>query len=289
MFLIWETLLVLYWVQTYTLVTATPFRLPYPLHLWYWRIWYSYGNQSPEEEWAAKPFATNISRCTLQFTIGFKSISMRLVDHLPLFKLKSLMKSSVTCTTMAFSSPKVLISVTVRAAHVSWLIVTLKVRVRTAVSMMLAVINATDVGNYWMQLNWLARNANCVVKPCNRSSNHLFLDLSKLQSECEAFVENAGKNANWSANSLAIARAWLTEGLRPRCMTRDLKWEPLCLCRDSKTRSFTSGLMPRSDTFPLLPATIWPIGVVGGKTRCRIAPIHGQGQCPIPHGNFPPP
>ena len=64
----------------------------------------------------------------------------------------------------------------------------------------------------------------CRKTPVIRSSNHLFLDLSKLQSECEAFVENAGKNANWSANSLAIARAWLTEGLRPRCMTRDLKW-----------------------------------------------------------------
>lgn len=64
----------------------------------------------------------------------------------------------------------------------------------------------------------------CRSTPVIRSSNHLFLDLSKLQSECENFVENAAKTANWSANSLAIARAWLTEGLKPRCMTRDLKW-----------------------------------------------------------------
>lgn len=64
----------------------------------------------------------------------------------------------------------------------------------------------------------------CRGTPVVRSSNHLFLDLSKLQSECEAFVDNAAKTSNWSSNSLAIARAWLTEGLRDRCMTRDLKW-----------------------------------------------------------------
>lgn len=64
----------------------------------------------------------------------------------------------------------------------------------------------------------------CRGTPVVRSSNHLFLDLSKLQAECEGFVENAAKTSNWSSNSLSIARAWLTEGLRPRCMTRDLKW-----------------------------------------------------------------
>ena len=64
----------------------------------------------------------------------------------------------------------------------------------------------------------------CRRTPVVKSSNHLFLDLSLLQKECEGFVENAAKNSNWSLNSLAIARAWLTEGLRPRCMTRDLKW-----------------------------------------------------------------
>lgn len=64
----------------------------------------------------------------------------------------------------------------------------------------------------------------CRSCPVIRSSNHLFLDLSLLQAECEAFVEGAAKESDWSANSLSIARAWLTEGLRPRCMTRDLKW-----------------------------------------------------------------
>lgn len=64
----------------------------------------------------------------------------------------------------------------------------------------------------------------CRTMPKVRTSNHLFLDLSKLQGECEEFVEAAGKRGGWSANSLSIARAWLNEGLLPRCMTRDLKW-----------------------------------------------------------------
>lgn len=28
----------------------------------------------------------------------------------------------------------------------------------------------------------------------------------------------------WSSNAQVIGRAWLREGLKPRCITRDLKW-----------------------------------------------------------------
>lgn len=71
------------------------------------------------------------------------------------------------------------------------------------------------------------RNARCKVcrsTPSIRSSTHLFLDLTRLQPECQAFVERASVAGSWSSNSAAIARAWLTEGLKPRCMTRDLRW-----------------------------------------------------------------
>jgi methionyl-tRNA synthetase len=64
----------------------------------------------------------------------------------------------------------------------------------------------------------------CKSTPVVRSSRHLFLDLTKLQPQTEAWVEAASKRGSWSSNSTAIAKAWLTEGLRPRCMTRDLKW-----------------------------------------------------------------
>jgi methionyl-tRNA synthetase len=64
----------------------------------------------------------------------------------------------------------------------------------------------------------------CKTKPVIRSSKHLFLDLARLQPRIEEFVAAADEKGTWSANSASIARAWLTEGLRPRCMTRDLKW-----------------------------------------------------------------
>lgn len=64
----------------------------------------------------------------------------------------------------------------------------------------------------------------CRKTPVVRSSNHLFLDLTKLQPAVEAFVEKQAVAGDWSTNSTSISRAWLTEGLKPRCMTRDLKW-----------------------------------------------------------------
>lgn len=64
----------------------------------------------------------------------------------------------------------------------------------------------------------------CKSTPVIRSSKHLFLDLSKLQPACDKFVEESSVKGKWSSNSAAIAKGWLTEGLKPRCMTRDLKW-----------------------------------------------------------------
>lgn len=69
-----------------------------------------------------------------------------------------------------------------------------------------------------------ARCKLCRTSPVVRCSNHLFLDLTKLQPVVEAFVEKASVAGHWSANSTSISRAWLTEGLKPRCMTRDLRW-----------------------------------------------------------------
>lgn len=69
-----------------------------------------------------------------------------------------------------------------------------------------------------------ARCKLCGTQPIIKASNHLFLDLTRLQPECEAFVERASQAGSWSGNSSSIAKAWLTEGLKPRCMTRDLHW-----------------------------------------------------------------
>lgn len=60
--------------------------------------------------------------------------------------------------------------------------------------------------------------------PVVKSSVHLFLNLPKLQAKCEEFVKNSSEKGFWSANSVAITNSWLNEGLKPRCITRDLKW-----------------------------------------------------------------
>ncbi|KAJ1801121.1 methionine--tRNA ligase mes1 [Coemansia sp. RSA 2399] len=60
--------------------------------------------------------------------------------------------------------------------------------------------------------------------PVVRESRHLFLDLDKLQPKCEAYVNRAAVEGGWPSNGVAITRNWLKEGLRPRCITRDLKW-----------------------------------------------------------------
>ncbi|KAJ2681671.1 methionine--tRNA ligase mes1, partial [Coemansia spiralis] len=60
--------------------------------------------------------------------------------------------------------------------------------------------------------------------PVVRDSSHLFLTLDQLQPRCEEFIERSSREGVWSANATAITRSWLREGLRPRAITRDLKW-----------------------------------------------------------------
>ncbi|KAI8059625.1 tRNA synthetases class I (M)-domain-containing protein [Gongronella butleri] len=60
--------------------------------------------------------------------------------------------------------------------------------------------------------------------PITKDSRHLFLDLGKLQGQIEQFVEKSTVEGKWSSNGVNITRSWLKEGLRERCITRDLKW-----------------------------------------------------------------
>lgn len=64
----------------------------------------------------------------------------------------------------------------------------------------------------------------CKSTPVQRKSKHLFLDLEKLQPELTAWVESQKVKGEWSANAINITDAWLKLGLKPRCITRDLKW-----------------------------------------------------------------
>ena len=54
----------------------------------------------------------------------------------------------------------------------------------------------------------------------HKETKHLFLDLPKLTPEIEKFIEKS----KMSKNAHSIAKKWLSEGLKERCITRDLNW-----------------------------------------------------------------
>lgn len=64
----------------------------------------------------------------------------------------------------------------------------------------------------------------CGHIPRIQETEHLFLDLPKLKDRLEVYVEGTSKAGGWSANSIQTTNAWIRDGLKPRCITRDLKW-----------------------------------------------------------------
>uniref|UniRef100_A0AAQ4R1V0 Methionine--tRNA ligase, cytoplasmic n=1 Tax=Gasterosteus aculeatus aculeatus TaxID=481459 RepID=A0AAQ4R1V0_GASAC len=64
----------------------------------------------------------------------------------------------------------------------------------------------------------------CRQTPVVRSSKHLFLDLPKLEAQLEQWLDKSTSTGDWTANAKQITRSWLRDGLKPRCITRDLRW-----------------------------------------------------------------
>ncbi len=62
----------------------------------------------------------------------------------------------------------------------------------------------------------------CNNKPIIRKTKHLFIDLPKLEPEIKKWVDEASED--WSNNAKTMTNAWLKEGLKPRAITRDIRW-----------------------------------------------------------------
>ncbi|MFP4112061.1 MAG: methionine--tRNA ligase [Candidatus Woesearchaeota archaeon] len=60
------------------------------------------------------------------------------------------------------------------------------------------------------------------TKPVIKKVKHLFMDLPKIAPELKNWIDS--RNKNWSENARKMTSAWLRDGLKPRCITRDLKW-----------------------------------------------------------------
>ncbi|XP_076948188.1 putative methionine--tRNA ligase isoform X1 [Bidens hawaiensis] len=64
----------------------------------------------------------------------------------------------------------------------------------------------------------------CANSPHIRDTNHLFLELPLLEDKLRDYISNMSVAGSWSQNAIQATNAWLKEGLRSRCITRDLKW-----------------------------------------------------------------
>lgn len=78
------------------------------------------------------------------------------------------------------------------------------------------LINATDLKSPKCKL--------CRSTPVVKSSQHLFLDLPKIEPELQKHLDSVYGTGTWTHNARNITNSWLRDGLKPRCISRDLKW-----------------------------------------------------------------
>ncbi|XP_019100049.1 PREDICTED: methionine--tRNA ligase, cytoplasmic-like [Camelina sativa] len=64
----------------------------------------------------------------------------------------------------------------------------------------------------------------CRTTPRVRQTDHLFIELPSLKDKLEEYINETSVNGSWSQNAIHTTNAWLREGLKQRCITRDLKW-----------------------------------------------------------------
>ncbi|CAL5353964.1 unnamed protein product [Camellia sinensis] len=64
----------------------------------------------------------------------------------------------------------------------------------------------------------------CRNTPRIRDTDHMFLELPLLKDKLEEYTNRMSVAGSWSQNAIQATNAWLKEGLKPRCITRDLKW-----------------------------------------------------------------
>jgi methionyl-tRNA synthetase len=66
----------------------------------------------------------------------------------------------------------------------------------------------------------LAPGEKLVIQP----TKHLYIDLPRLKDRLEAWIGEASERGHWARNAVKMTEAWIRDGLKPRAITRDLKW-----------------------------------------------------------------
>ena len=68
------------------------------------------------------------------------------------------------------------------------------------------------------------RCSTCGSTPEIRETKHLYINLPKISTQLDSWMEKASKEGRWSENAINITKAWIRDGLNERAITRDLKW-----------------------------------------------------------------
>ena len=64
----------------------------------------------------------------------------------------------------------------------------------------------------------------CGQTPHPKSTRHLYIDLPAIRPKLEAWMQKASHDGFWANNAIQMTQAWIRDGLKPRAITRDLKW-----------------------------------------------------------------
>ena len=64
----------------------------------------------------------------------------------------------------------------------------------------------------------------CNQPPEKFKSYHYFINLPTVEKELRQWIDKTSVEGHWTQNSKAITTGFITEGLKERCITRDLKW-----------------------------------------------------------------
>ena len=64
----------------------------------------------------------------------------------------------------------------------------------------------------------------CGSTPVPRNTKHLYIDLPGILPVLEKWMAEASVKGFWANNAVAMTKSWIRDGLKKRCITRDLKW-----------------------------------------------------------------
>ena len=71
------------------------------------------------------------------------------------------------------------------------------------------------------------KNPKCAMTgstPILKSTTHIFLKLGELAQDLQEYIERSSAAGGWSSNCMHVTKSWLDQGLKSRCITRDLRW-----------------------------------------------------------------